>query len=459
MIWERVYGALEDRGLQEPRAFRSPGFFLFPNMATSIRPDHRERFTEKIGLITRRYYLLWWMYSFGGAFVFGVYPLFLRARGLDQFQINSVLAIYFIVTFLTDVPTGAFADAVGRRTAFMFSCASRTVAHALYFIAHSYVLFLIAEFIDGIGTTFGNGAIEAWAVDSLDAAGFEGLKDRLFSRISQLASLGFMSAALIGAYAADVDIALPWLVCVVGYLATGTLARVLMGGERLRSGRVATAQLSRLAAGISGRVRAGVQRGFAKRSRLLLTAANALQIGALAPYWLQWPQYVNDSFGAGIWVVGWMFCFFSIGRLLGSEAVFRFRPAGSSRAGLLTALAASASALLFAAGWCGSRTAVVLALLFGLNFCVGAIEPLARSWFNEEIEAEDRATLLSFQTTFGTLGGAIGLLISGGIADLYGIGAAWEFSGLILAVAAPCYLALRARPVPAAAIARAADEI
>ncbi len=428
-------------------------------MASSITPDHRERFTANLRLITRRYYVMWWMYSFAGAFVFGVYPLFLRSRGLDQFQINSVLAIYFIVTFLTDVPTGAFADAVGRRKAFLFSCATRTVGFGLYFLAHSYWVFLIAEFVDGIGTTFGNGAVEAWAVDSLDAAGFEGLKDRLFSRISQLASLGFMMAALIGAYAADVDIALPWVLGSMGYVATGALASVLMGGERLRSRIVAKAELGKLAARISARVKAGVQRGFAKRSRVLLTAANALQIGALAPYWLQWPQYVNDSFGSGIWVVGWMFCFFSVGRMMGAEAVFRFQPSGSSRAALMTALGASASVLLFVAGWCGGRTGVVLALLFGLNLCVGAIEPLARSWFNEEIDAADRATLLSFQTTFGTLGGAIGLLVSGWIADLYGIGTAWEFSGLVLAVAAPCYFALRAKPMPAAAIARTADEI
>src|SRR5208337_2193663 len=121
-----------------------------------------------------------------------------------------------------------FADAVGRRKAFMLSCASRTLAFALYFFAHSYLVFLIAEFIDGIGTTFGNGAVEAWAVDALDAAGFEGLKDRLFSRVSQLASLGFMLAALIGAYAADFDIALPWMLGSAGYLITGTLAAVRM---------------------------------------------------------------------------------------------------------------------------------------------------------------------------------------------------------------------------------------
>ena len=144
--------------------------------------------------IMRRYFAVWWVYSFGGGFLFGVYPLFLRARGLNQLQMNSVLATYFTVTFLTDVPTGAFADALGRRRSFMLGCALRTVAFMVYFFAYRYPMFLLGETIDGIGTTFCNGAIDAWGVDALDQAGFQGLKDRLFSRISQLTNVGFMAS-------------------------------------------------------------------------------------------------------------------------------------------------------------------------------------------------------------------------------------------------------------------------
>jgi len=153
--------------------------------------------------ITRRYYAMWWGYAFAGGFLYGVYPLFLRSRGLDQFEINSVLACYFVVMFLTDVPTGAFADAMGRRRSFVLGCATRVAAFTVYFFAHHFLVFVIAECIDGIGTTFCNGAIDAWGVDALDAAGFHGIKDRLFSRISQLTNFGFMGAAIIGAYVAD----------------------------------------------------------------------------------------------------------------------------------------------------------------------------------------------------------------------------------------------------------------
>ena len=69
--------------------------------------------------IIRRYYTVWWMYAVAGGFMFGVYPIFLKSRGLSQFEINSVLATYFVVLFITDVPTGAFADALGRRRSFV----------------------------------------------------------------------------------------------------------------------------------------------------------------------------------------------------------------------------------------------------------------------------------------------------------------------------------------------------
>src|SRR5438445_5403834 len=143
--------------------------------------------------IIRRYYTVWWSYSFASGFLFGIYPIFLRSRGLNQFEMNSVLATYFAVTFLTDVPTGAFADALGRRRSFMFGCALRATAFLVYFFAYHYPMFILGESIDGVGTTFCNGAIDAWGVDALDSAGYAGLKDRLFSRISPLTNLGFMA--------------------------------------------------------------------------------------------------------------------------------------------------------------------------------------------------------------------------------------------------------------------------
>jgi len=395
--------------------------------------------------ITRRYYGVWWVYAFAGGFLFGIYPIFLRARGLSQFQANSVLATYLAVTFLTDVPTGAFADALGRRRSFMLGCATRCAAFILYFTAHRYFVFLIAETIDGIGTTFCNGAIDAWGVDALDAAGFDEVKDRLFSRISQLSTVGFMISSLIGAYVANVNIAWPWLLGATGYLSCGVIGGLLMRGEKPRTAHVAVRELPAL---ISGRVVEGLRYGFSHRTVLLLSAATAIQTAAWAPFWMEWPVFFNHSYGVGVWIIGWLWSLFAIARLIGAEAVARFRGDESRRPAMLTLLSLGAAGMLFLAGAVGERANLAVVILLAMNLCTGAMAPLAQSWFNEQIGSGDRATLLSFNSTLGTLGGAIGVLLGGWIADAFGISLGWQVSGVILLGTAACYWALRSRSQP-----------
>src|SRR5580658_9125908 len=231
--------------------------------------------------VLHRYYTVWAVYALANGFLFAVYPLFLRSRGLDQFQMNSVLATYFAVTFLTDVPTGAFADALGRRRSFVLGCALRVAAFMVYFFAHAYPIFLVAEAIDGVGTTFCNGAIDAWGVDALDDAGFVGLKDRLFSRIAQLSSASFMVSAMVGAYVADIDIAYPWLLGAAGWALSGLIGAYLMRGEKPRAVQV---EWSKLPAEIARQVGDGMRAGFAARTVMMLSIAGAIQIAALAPY-------------------------------------------------------------------------------------------------------------------------------------------------------------------------------
>jgi MFS family permease len=407
-------------------------------MSAAATPSQSEN--PAIRGIIRRYYGVWLGYSFAGGFLYGVYPLFLRSRGLDQFEINSVLATYFIVTFLTDVPTGAFADALGRRRAFILGCMLRSTAFLVYFFAHHYPFFLLGESIDGVGTTFCNGAIDAWGVDSLDRAGFAGLKDHLFSRISQLTNLGFMLAAIVGAYVADIDLAWPWLLGTVGYIGSALIGAYLMD-EPDRRGKAIV--MRGMLAHVRKRIADGLRQGVASRALLLLSVANGIFFAAWAPYWLQWPQYVHDSYHSGIWIVGWVFGLFTIARMIGAELVMYMGASENARGRRLSLLIVIVGAMLFGAGAAGPRINIVLAVLTAMNICTGAMQPLMQSWLNEQIIGDERATLLSFNSTFATAGGSIGLLASGAIADARGIPTAWQFSALLSLVALPCYWSLR----------------
>jgi len=392
--------------------------------------------------IIRRYCTVVLIYSCAGGFLFGIYPIFLRSRGLNQFEINSVLATFFIVVFLTDVPTGAFADARGRRRSFVIGAIFRVISWIIYFSAHRFPVFLLAETIDGIGTTFCNGAIDAWGVDALDDAGFEGLKDHLFSRLSQLSSLGLMGSAIIGGYVANVNIAWPWILGAVGYAISAITGAILMHDEKPRAVRV---DFRAIPMQVGGRVRDGLRLGFGIRPVVMLSAAGAITLAAWAPYWLEWPLFFHDRYAAGVWIVGWIYSLFTMGRMIGAEIVVRIAADEVRRARRVTMLVICSGALLIAAGRLGDRANFALAVLFVLNVIAGVSAPLIASWLNEHIPSEQRATLLSFSSTFQTLGGSVGLLAGGYVADVGGIPIGWQMAGLIALCAAPFYWTLRPR--------------
>src|SRR6266481_2309132 len=278
--------------------------------------------------VLRRYYAVWVAYSLASGFLFGVYPLFLRSRGLSQLEMNTVLATYFTVTFLTDVPTGALADALGRRRSLILGCVVRSLAFIVYFFAHRYAIFLVAEAIDGVGTTFCNGAIDAWGVDALDAAGFAGTKDRMFSRASQLTNVGFMISAVIGAYVADINLTWPWILGAVGYGASAILGAFLMQEAAHRHVRIDFAALPTM---VAQRVSRGLAQGFRRRPVLLLSLASGAFFAAWAPYWLEWQQFFNDTYGVGVWIIGWIFSLFTLARLAGAEIMVRLGEDPSQR--------------------------------------------------------------------------------------------------------------------------------
>jgi MFS family permease len=392
--------------------------------------------------VLRRYNAVSLAYALAGGFLAGgVYPVFLKSRGLNQLEINSVLAAYFVVMFLTDVPTGAFADALGRRLSFVLGCGLRCAAFALYFASYTYVLFLIAEAIDAIGTSFCNGAVDAWGVDALDHTGFSASKDHLFSRVSQFSSVGFMTTAIAGAYIATFDIAWPWIFGAAGYVVCGGLGALL----RERVAAATRLDLARIPAAIATRIGQGMRRGFASRPVMLLSLAEAILLAALAPYWLEWPLFFGDSYGVGVGIVGVVFCVQSVSRMVGAEIVVRAGGVSRHRPLVLAGLVLVAGVSVAGAGALAATPSFALAALVLMNVALGAREPIALSWFNEHVAPEERATMLSFRSTLAMLGGSLGLLLGGYVVDLRGIPFHWRMAGAIVVLAAPCYFALRPR--------------
>src|SRR5579862_5708405 len=374
---------------------------------------------DAIRAITARYYILWACYTFGPLFIFAVYPLFLRARGLNQFQINLVAAIIVLITFLTDVPTGAFADAVGRRAAVVVGCALHALAFLIYFLSHRFWHFIAAGSLDGLGSTFGNGPIDAWAIDALDAAGFAGPKDTMFSRKFQIGQMVGVSGTLAGAYLAQMDIAAPFLVNAIAWGATAIVALVLMGHS---TGPPRNRTLVHIAQEVRQRSIESTRLGFANRTVRLLSMAGLLSALLWYGWGQEWQQYFRHGLHAGIGSVGWISVALIVAQIAGLEIAARLPGAWKHRAVSIAVATAASKTAVIVAGLASDHMMVAVAAVMVATFLEGTVGPMGFAWFNEAIAGENRATLLSFGTTMSTVGGIVGLPLQGSLVDRLGAG-------------------------------------
>jgi MFS family permease len=402
----------------------------------------------------KTYYLLTALYRLAWAALGPVYALFLLDRGLDLLQISLVLATYLIATCLFEVPTGAIADVFGRKASFILSCLVRSAAFGLYYFSDSFAEFLVAEFIDAVGTTLATGAFDAWAVDGIRDEGDHRPVDRLFARGQMLGQGTAIISGLGGAYLADIDFSLPWLIGTSGFLLCALVGMVLMrethrppvalsalrGGAYLSIGRMMHESIVAV-------------RGMpVMRGLCLLTLASSF---AAVPTYQTWQPRLTELAGEGPWLMGWVWALVNLAGLLGGALVAHTVGRWGRARALFVARLWRAATL----GVAALATNFPLALIGFLlqEVTLGFSEPVMTAWMNEHATSERRATMLSVRSMSWTLGGATGLVCLGWLARDHGIANAWLASAAIYALVAPGFLLLgrlaRRTAAPAATVA------
>ena len=66
----------------------------------------------------------------------------------------------------------------------------------------------------------------------------------------------------------------------------------------------------------------------------------------------------------------------------------------------------------------------------------GAFKPIKDAYLQDMLPSKERATLASFESMYGHLGGALGLLMSGWLATVAGIPTAWAVAGAVMVIEA-----------------------
>ncbi len=93
------------------------------------------------------------------------------SRGLSLVEVMLLNTVYCTVVILTEVPTGAIADRVGRRATMMAGALAMVAACTVYALAHGFAWFAVAEALAALSMTLCSGADSAYLFDLLNDHG------------------------------------------------------------------------------------------------------------------------------------------------------------------------------------------------------------------------------------------------------------------------------------------------
>jgi MFS family permease len=321
-----------------------------------------------------------------------IWLIYLAMRGYSPFAIGIFEMLFHVAKFVAEVPTGIFADLVGRRASLLASCAFGVLA-ALLFLDPTPITISISFMASGVSWAFKGGAQEAavWtlAENSRDKPGREtdttGRYSRLYSRFLVVTLVAAALGDGTSGFLLNWNPAAPFILRAVG-IALAIPALLFI--PRLRPEHAERPRpLAHLRAGARVAWRSPLLLGL-----LLLSALEGTVI-TTANYYTQ--LYLTNV-GYGVAAVGVIFGIGTVMDFLATGAAPRVLARFARRRVIPTLVAGVASGLLLMAT--GQAVVGLAGFLVIFRVCDSLFVPAISTAINARTPDAQRATILSLET-------------------------------------------------------------
>jgi MFS family permease len=400
--------------------------------------------------VQRTYLTLLLGNTLAASFIWGINTLFLLDAGLSNLEAFSANAFFTAGMVVFEIPTGVVADTWGRRVSYLLGTLTLSASTGLYYLlwltSGPFWLWAVVSMLLGLGFTFFSGAVEAWLVDALSYAGYEGGLETVLGRGQMVSGAAMLSGSVAGGVIAQAtSLGVPFLMRVGVLLAMFAVAYRLMhdlgftpepASHPLRATRdVFTASLEH-----------GLRNPPVRW--VMLAAPFTSGVGFYAFYAMQ--PYLLELWGdsQAYSIAGLAAAIVAGAQILGGYAAPRIRALFARRTTALILGTATSSGILALLGltsffW----TALLLLSLWGLIFA--ADMPIRQAYLNGMIPSKQRATVLSFDSLMGSSGGVVLQPVLGRTADVYSYATSLVVGGAIQLVAIPFLVLSRRERAPA----------
>ena len=158
------------------------------------------------------------------AFVYAVYIVYFKIRGLSVYQISLLLAFWCAFVLVFEVPAGALADRWSRKHMLSLGMLSKAVGFGIWIFADSFSLFALGFLFWGIQETFCSGTQEALLYDVLKRVSREADYEKVTGRAHFWSKTAAGISVFLGGFMAsrnfEMTIALSSLAMIVGLVST-----------------------------------------------------------------------------------------------------------------------------------------------------------------------------------------------------------------------------------------------
>ncbi|HKR11488.1 MAG TPA: MFS transporter [Pyrinomonadaceae bacterium] len=397
--------------------------------------------------VQRTYLTLLLFNTLAASLIWGINTLFLLDAGLNNLEAFAANAFFTAGFVLFEIPTGVVADLRGRRASYLLGLLTLAISTLLYlymwYVSAPFWAWALSSLFLGLGFTFLSGAFEAWLADALDHAGEKGKLEAVLAKGEVVEGAAMLVGSVAGGALAQVtNLGVPYVVRAF-LLALNFISALFL----MKDLGFTPSGGTRLFAEVKSLLHASVEYGLRNRPVRWLMFAAPFSSGvsiyafyAMQPYLL---ELYGDPHAYG--VAGLAAAIVAGAQIAGGLSVPYVVRVFQRRTSVLLLCEVISVVVLAVIGFVPNFwIAVVLLVLWGLMF--SAVIPIRQGYLNALIPSQQRATVLSFDSLFGSTGGVVIQPVLGKVADVWGYPASYTFSAAFQVFSIPfTWLARRER--------------
>ena len=388
--------------------------------------------------VQKTYLTLLLFNTLAASLIWGINTLFLLDAGLSNTEAFAANAFFTAGFMLFEIPTGVIADLHGRRVSYLLGVVTLAVSTLLYLymwrVSAPFWAWAASSMLLGLGFTFFSGAVQAWLADALAHTGFKEQLESVLAKGEIVEGSAMLAGSVAGGLIAQTtNLGVPYLLRALLLGINLVLAFVLMkdlGFTPAHNKR----PLKEIKVILSGSIRHGLRNPPVRW--LMLAAPFTGGVTIYAFYAMQ--PYLLELYGEqkAYGIAGLAAAIVAGAQIVGGLLVPHIGKVFRRRTSVLLASELLGAMILVIVGLIPNFwVAVTLLVFWGLMFA--AATPVRQGYLNALIPSQQRATVLSFDSLFGSTGGVVIQPLLGKAADVWGYSTSYVISGVFQVFSLP----------------------